>query len=118
MKPLPRYWALHHELATLPECAIPLSASCISDQTQVDAELESRERYAALVAAGGPRKLRERGEYYPDRRRPEELLEEIFSPEGALIAAITRNRYGAAVLNTDAMLIADVDLPTEPADQS
>lgn len=118
MKPLPRYWALHHEIATLPEGAVPLSASGSSDLSQEDAERDARERFAALVAAGGPRKLRERGEYYPDRRRPEELLEEIFSPEGALIAAITRNRYGAAVLNTDAMLIADVDLPTEPADQS
>lgn len=117
MEPLPRYWALHHEVATLPEGTVPLSANGSSDLSQEDAERDARERFAALVAAGGPRKLRERGEYYPDRRRPEELLEEIFSAEGALIAAITRNRYGAAVLNTDAVLIADIDLSEEPARQ-
>src|SRR5690625_2112986 len=113
MKPLPRYWALHHEIATLPEGAVPLSASGSSDLSQKDAERDARERFAALVAAGGPRKLRERGEYYPDRRRPDELLEETISPAGALIAAITRNRYGAPGLNTNARLIADGALPPD-----
>src|SRR5699024_11898104 len=53
-------------------------------------------------------------EYYPLRRLPEELLEEVHAPDGALVAAITRNRYGSAVLNTDAVLISDIDL-VEPS---
>lgn len=115
MKPIPRYWALHREVASLPGGSTPLSASGSSDLSQEDAERDARERFAALVAAGGPRNRRDGGEYYPDRRRPEQLLEEIFSPDGELIAATTRNRYGATVLNTDALLIADIDLGEEAA---
>jgi hypothetical protein len=40
----------------------------------------------------------------------EELIEEVFNEEQRLIAAITRNRYGALILNTDELLIADVDI--------
>uniref|UniRef100_UPI001C3D5E17 hypothetical protein n=1 Tax=Picosynechococcus sp. (strain ATCC 27264 / PCC 7002 / PR-6) TaxID=32049 RepID=UPI001C3D5E17 len=57
-------------------------------------------------------------EYYPSRRLPEELLEEVHGEDGALIAAVTRNRYGAAVLNTDALLICDVDRPPEDVGRS
>ena len=41
----------------------------------------------------------------------EELIHEQNDDNGNLIAAITRNRYGALVLNAANMLIADVDLP-------
>lgn len=41
----------------------------------------------------------------------EELVEEIFDEHDNLIAAITRNRYGALVLNSARLLFADVDLP-------
>ena len=43
---------------------------------------------------------------YNTRDLPEELIEEIDAHSG-----ITRNRYGCLVLNTDNMMIADVDLP-------
>lgn len=43
----------------------------------------------------------------------EQLLEEIYDDNQQLIAAITRNRYGALVLNTDAVVIADVDTPSK-----
>src|SRR5699024_2213265 len=52
-----------------------------------------------------------RGAYYPRLPLREEVLEEIHDADGRLIAAITRNRYGAEVLNTEAVLIADVDVP-------
>jgi len=41
----------------------------------------------------------------------EELLEEISNQEQQLIAVISRNRYGALILNTDAVVIVDVDIP-------
>ena len=41
----------------------------------------------------------------------EELIEEIVDADGALIGAVTRNRYGALVLNTATVLIADIDVP-------
>lgn len=41
----------------------------------------------------------------------EVLLEEIFNDNGDVIGAITRNRYGALVLNVPDTFIADIDIP-------
>lgn len=41
----------------------------------------------------------------------EELVEDLLQPDGSRIGAITRNRYGALVLNTEQLLIADIDIP-------
>ena len=49
---------------------------------------------------------------YQNNEIREELIEEIYNDNQQLIAAITRNRYGALVLNTDAVVIADVDVPS------
>jgi hypothetical protein len=51
--------------------------------------------------------------YYPRMPLRELTLAEIVSPDEALLAVITRNRYGVDVLNTDLLLIADIDLPEE-----
>jgi hypothetical protein len=59
-------------------------------------------------------KGQEIGDYeYQNGEIREELIEEIFDDNNTLIAAITRNRYGALVLNTDAVTIADVDTPAK-----
>lgn len=56
------------------------------------------------------------GEGYYHRNPPrEEVLREIRTPEGDLIGLITRNSYGAQILNTDRILIADVDDPARQA---
>lgn len=113
MRKIPVYWASVRENVTIPgDRDYVLTISGSSDLSAADAERDARERLQRLVSAGGPRAMRHEHEYYPDRRLPEELLEEFHSPEGDLIAAITRNRYGAAVLNTDAVLISDIDFPT------
>jgi hypothetical protein len=119
MQPLPRYWATVRESRTFPGSgtfALTLHGS--SDVSVEDAERDARRRLEELVAAGGPDREGARSdgdsvEYYPSRRLPEELLEEVHAEDGTLIAAVTRNRYGAAVLNTDVLLISDVDLPAE-----
>ncbi|WP_020521486.1 hypothetical protein [Catelliglobosispora koreensis] len=50
------------------------------------------------------------GGYYPRAPLREPILDEVLDgTEQAL--AVTRNRYGAEVLNTDRLLIADIDLP-------
>lgn len=41
----------------------------------------------------------------------EELIEDILLADGTRIGAITRNAYGALVLNTEYLLIADIDTP-------
>lgn len=116
MREIPRYWASVDEVVTFPgRGRFHLVLRGSSDLSVEDARRDARERLDRLVAAGGPQRGRRADEYYPDRRLPEELLQEIPGPGGELIAVITRNRYGAAVLNTDAVLISDVDLPAGPA---
>ncbi|MDN5686732.1 MAG: hypothetical protein L0G94_08640 [Brachybacterium sp.] len=117
MEPIPRHWAAVREVRSLPDGReLDLTVHGSSDDSPEDAQRDARERLERLVAAGGPRPVgRHDQEYYPDRRLPEELLQEVRSPDGELIGAITRNRYGAAVLNTDAVLVSDVDLVEETA---
>ena len=120
MQPIPRHWAAVRATHTFPgHGPFALTIHGSSDISVEDARRDARERMDALVAAGGPEQEHDSGlEYYPSRRLPEELLEEVHSEDGTLIAAVTRNRYGAAVLNTDALLICDVDLPQEDVGRS
>lgn len=67
--------------------------------------LEKLERWTLRLSRGDSL-----GEYeYHHGELREELLDTIHDEQGREIAAITRNRYGAAVLNTTSLLIADVD---------
>lgn len=50
------------------------------------------------------------GGYYPRVPLREPILDELFV-DGEQVVVVTRNRYGAEVLNTDRVLIADIDLP-------
>lgn len=118
MKPLPRYWARHHETATFRGGTTwDMTIAGSSFTSQEDAQRDARERLARFVASGGPDGETPHHWYYPDRHLPEELLEEIHGEGGELIGAITRNRYGAAILNTDALLITDVDIRVPSARQ-
>ena len=112
MQPLPRYWATVRRTVSFPQTQeYALTIHGASDVSVQEAQRDAEQRMERLIAAGGPEQLRRSGlEYYPLRRLPEELLEEVRAEDGTLVAAITRNRYGSAVLNTDAVLISDVDL--------
>jgi hypothetical protein len=75
---------------------------------------------AASLAQEGARRLAERfaagdklkhGYGYPDRPLREPVLREIKAPGGEVAAVITRNSYGALVLNTARIMFVDVDLP-------
>ena len=63
-------------------------------------------RRALTVIRTGKRE----GPYYPRVPLREPILDELIV-DGEQAYVITRNRYGADVLNTDRVLIADVDLP-------
>src|SRR5262249_26002442 len=66
----------------------------------------------------------DRGEGFPQRyayagrQLREEMLREIRTPEGDLQAALTRNAYGAVVLNAAHAFFVDVDLPDAPSPRS
>lgn len=115
VKPLPRFWTDATGQARSPdgkEFFLTLygwSTSSIAEAAQV-----ARRRLEEATAAVRAGRELTRGAYYPRTPLREEILTEVTGEDGALIAAITRNRYGAEVLNTDAVLIADVDLPQPP----
>ena len=80
-----------------------------------DADLESaaraaRSRGAQALAffAGHARDY----DYASDFIR-EEVIAEFADAQGERLAVITRNRYGALVLNTERVLFGDIDLPSE-----
>lgn len=49
-------------------------------------------------------------DYYPQTPLREPILDELIVDDEQVLV-VTRNRYGAEILNTDRILIADVDLP-------
>ncbi|MBX6748430.1 MAG: hypothetical protein IRY85_01970 [Micromonosporaceae bacterium] len=55
------------------------------------------------------------GRYYPRTPLREPILDEVILDDAQAIV-VTRNRYGAEILNTDRLLIADIDLiePVQP----
>jgi len=55
-----------------------------------------------------------RAEYeYANEYIREDVIEELVDDAGALLAVVTRNRYGALVLNTERVMFGDIDLPRE-----
>jgi hypothetical protein len=77
--------------------------------TSVDEAREVARKTAARVAqklaAGG-----DKGQYlYGDRPLPEPIVREFLDSSGATRAAVTRNAYGALVLNTRDMMFIDID---------
>lgn len=66
------------------------------------------ERFKEL-AAGGFDRLREY-EYWNGYIR-EEVLDEVHAVDGRVLAVLTRNSYGAMVLNSEAVLFGDIDVP-------
>lgn len=115
MRALPRHWAVHRETVDLPgRGELDLALWGWSADSPAEAERHARRRWQEVVDRGGPVRPGEAAEeYYPRRHLPEEILEEIHDGRGELVAAVTRNRYGAEVLNTDLLLICDVDFPAE-----
>jgi hypothetical protein len=87
-----------------------LTAWGASVSSEADAKqdaLAKLEQWIAKLASGGSI-----GEYeYLHSAIREELIEEILDEGGTMIGAITRNRYGALVLNAADVFIADVDAP-------
>ena len=77
-------------------------ASEADAEHQAEAKLQ---RWLGKLAAGEVLSEYE----YQLREIREELVEEIRDPSGKFIGAITRNRYGALVLNAASVLIADLD---------
>lgn len=107
---VPRFWAVAEGSETGPSGerrfrrAWGWSMASASDALAL-AQQQLRDALAAL--RGGVRV----GGYYPRKPLREPIVEEFLGDDGEQTFVITRNRYGAEILNTDRVLIADVDLP-------
>jgi hypothetical protein len=83
------------------------------DPAEAQRQAEERsQRSAKRIAAGKP--FPNTYESYGDRPAREEILREIKSEDGETIAMLTRNRYGAVVLNTADLMFIDIDVPEPP----
>jgi hypothetical protein len=106
---IPRFWAVAEGSGTGPQGerlfrrAWGWSMSSAADA--LDVAHEQLRSALARVRLGA-----RVGGYYPRTPLREPILDELIL-DGEQVLAVTRNRYGAEVLNTDHILIADVDLP-------
>lgn len=109
---IPRFWARANAQATAPDGRrIPIHIWRGSRGSQAEAEslaADAAQRIAARIS---------RGEGFPERYaygdRPlrEEVVREIPGGEGDPAVALTRNSYGALVLNASRVFFIDVDTP-------
>jgi hypothetical protein len=77
-----------------------------SMSSTAEALVVARERLASALASRLGTRVHG---YYPRTPVPEPILDELLIDEEQVLV-VTRNRYGAEVLNTDRLLIADIDL--------
>ncbi len=111
---LPGFWASASGSANAgPGREIPLKCFGWSDVSVVDARERAAERLGRLIVrvregAGFPAPY-----VYASRPIREERIDEMHGASGELQAVVTRNAYGASVLNTAGVLFADVDDPPE-----
>jgi hypothetical protein len=112
---IPKFWARGSGTAAIPgRRPVTFTVWKWSDVSEEDARCfaeESAARIAGKIALG------ERLDRYSYGERPlrEEAIEDVRDPGGAAAGVLTRNGYGALVLNADRVLFADVDFPVDPA---
>ncbi len=108
---IPRYWARRTQTASGPtgltrhiDCWGWSDVSLAEAQSRAEARVEA---IAAKVRAG--QTLERYG--YGDRPLREEIVDAIRDRSGGDAALVTRNQYGAQVLNAAKALFIDIDLP-------
>jgi hypothetical protein len=109
-----RYWAKGKAEAELHSGKrIVVGSWRWSELSQEEAEERANEaarRAAQRIEAGEPLP---HWYGYSDRPPREEIIEEIRGADGETSATITRNSYGALVLNTRDLMFIDIDIPSE-----
>jgi hypothetical protein len=85
-----------------------------SDSSVTDARAKAEEAVERLISRFKDGVLSKKHYAYADRPLMEPVVREVGVGSGDGKAVITRNRYGALVLNTDKVMFVDVDMPDEP----
>lgn len=106
-----RYWARGSATTHKGGAEFPVHCWAGSSISEADAQQLADTKAANLAAH-----IRQAGQFpeaYPYDVRPlrEEIIREFRGPTHELSAVITRNQYGAEVLNSASVLFVDVDLP-------
>ena len=112
---IPKYWAKRAQVANQSSGrAYNLVSWKWSDESIQDAQAQAEARLAELVemvSAGATLK----SYAYGERPLREQITQSIRDPAGRENAVVTRNRYGALVLNTANALFIDMDFANEDA---
>lgn len=113
----PKFWARADSVIDTRRPRQPFSILGWSDVNPEDAKRCAEER-AEKVRRQPEGELWKAGEYYPSRPFREPILRHV-STEESNRGIVSRNHYGAEVLNTDSLMFVDVDLgETEPAPEA
>lgn len=110
---IPRYWAKVTFSPTDPDGQpLRFQAWGWSPESQAAAEAAGQKRARQIYARYQQGQSRNpQSDYdYLDLPLREEIVDEI-GPAGESVAVITRNRYGALILNAASVLFADIDFP-------
>ncbi len=115
---IPKYWA-KAEIKVRPGNRQPFASFCWgwSDHSAEEARQVAAQR-AALMTERLTRDAsfgRNAHDYYADAPLHEEIIQNIKGSEGQSIALVTRNSYGALVLNAAQAMFIDIDFPAKTA---
>jgi hypothetical protein len=112
---IPRFWArATTEIRDPRGRELELTAWGWSTTSTSDADRKARERLDVVLARVRAGQELAHGYGYGLRALREEIVQELRGPDGATAAVVTRNGYGALVLNTARTMFVDVDLPPRP----
>jgi len=103
-----RHWAKAQE--KLPERGWLVSCFGDSNENEQDAHRQAKTRLQRILDAIRSGSNAARYEQYCDIPLREEVKEEYAAPGGRREAVLTRNGYGALVLNTERVMFMDLDL--------
>lgn len=112
---IPRYWAKATANAVVASDSppLPLKVWRSSDVSVAEAQQQADEALRRLVERVTSSQPLPDHYGYGDRPLREEILREIPAANGELLAVITRNTYGAVVLNASSLMFVDIDVPEE-----
>jgi len=105
---IPKYWRKYTETVTEGARTLTISSWGHSDVSADDALAHARERWPTLRQAIHDRSSQRSYEYYADALR--EHRQQSWKLDDREYAVITRNGYGALVLNTTSVMFADIDV--------
>lgn len=114
---IPRYWAKANYQGTGPDGqALAFDLWGWSSESQAEAEMMAGQRAESAFrrACQAVESKSHRWYDYLDVPLREEIVDTL-TVEGQEVALVTRNRYGALVLNTASVCFVDIDFPDRPS---